>query len=299
MFVARRRGCHVVLHVHGGGFDEFYSKSSLFARAAIRWGLRHADCAIALSRSWKKRLLAIAPSARMTIVENAVEPGDPQSDERYDGVCRFLFVGKLDRSKGIEELLAACEKLVAGDVRFELTIVGPMGDMGSASAMESQLASRNLTKHVRYVGVLEGERKEKAFQEADVFVLPSHYEGMPISILEAMANGLSIIATTVGGIPEMIEQDCEGLLVQPQCASALANAMRTVANDPDLRAGLSRAALRTSCDRFSMGRFEKDITNLYDGLLCRGSTVSAKEYDFVMGILPQSPTRKDSMASRP
>jgi len=263
--VAQGCGARVVLHVHGAAFDSFHAAAGAAARALIRWGMTRADAVVALSESWRAKLHAMAPRARITVVENAVEL-PPAVPRRYDGQsCRFLLLAKMDTWKGIDDLLDACTLIPAG-ISFGLTLAGPPGSAGDAGTLAAKIRRRHLQQRVRYVGPVQGRAKDGLFAEVDVYVQPSHHEGMPLALLEALAWGLPVVATRVGAVPEVLTEEREGLLVPPQEPELLGRTMARLATDGQLRSACSAAARRLAEDRFSLRRFRQDLRALYDAL---------------------------------
>jgi glycosyltransferase involved in cell wall biosynthesis len=267
LMVAKRSGCRTVLHVHGAAFDEFCAGAGAFQRRLIARSLSKADRVVALSQSWQDKLLKTAPGARVVVVENAiVDPGDVPI-QPHDGPCRFLLLARMDRWKGIDDLLDAAACMRAGECDLELVLAGPAGTAGDADILDGKIRTRGLTGAVRYVGSVQGEEKANLFHQADVYVQPSHHEGMPISLLEALSHGLPIIATEVGAVPEVITDRCEGLLVPPHNPALLAKPMRELAGDGPARRAMGLAARRLAATRFSMDRLRDDLISLYDDVL--------------------------------
>lgn len=267
MCIARRCGCRVVLHIHGAKFDEFYDREPAWRRRLIGWALTHADRVIALSVRWRDQLIAMAPRAKLVVIENAVEaPTMVPKSHRPQSPCRFVLLARMDAWKGIDDLLDACAGLRDMQNAVEMTLAGPTGTAGDANVLNEKIRARGLTSFVRYVGELRGEAKANLLAEADAYVQPSHHEGMPIALLEALAWGLPVVATRVGGMPEVIEDGKNGLLVLPHHPELLGSAMRDLACDTALRSSMSKAARSLATARFSLDRFSRDLTALYDGL---------------------------------
>lgn len=265
--VARKAGCRVVLHVHGAAFDEFYRRAGAMTRWWLRRALHTADRVVALSQAWAAELGSIAPKARAVVVENAVmiPPLLPRS--RKAGPCRFLLLAKMDEWKGVDDLLNACATLQGTGVGFELTLAGPAGSAGDAPTLRRKIADRQLNGLVRYVGEARGASKEDLFARADAYVQPSHHEGMPLSVLEAMARGLPVIATRVGALPEVIADGHTGRLVPPGRPDALAGVMRELATDASMRCRFGEAARRHAMARFTLERLTEDLAAMYDQLI--------------------------------
>ncbi len=270
MIVAQSRGCRTLLHIHGAAFDAFYDEVGLIRKKLIRTILNQADTVIALSTGWENKLRLMASRANITVVENAVEipsfdlPATP-TDNAYP--CRFVLLARMDTWKGIDDLLTACDLIRRDHVRFELTLAGPPGSAGDKNELDEKIDKHHLSSYVRYIGSVHGDQKDELLRRADVYVQSSHHEGMPISVLEAMAYRLPIVATRVGAIPEVIEHDVHGLLVPTRQPSELAQAMKTIASDAILRQRLSVASHALAQTRFSLHRFHQDLLHLYDEVL--------------------------------
>ncbi|MBI1824792.1 MAG: glycosyltransferase family 4 protein [Planctomycetes bacterium] len=263
MCVARALGCQVVLHVHGGEFEEFHSISGRQVRYMIRHCLQLADRVIALSSRWRRAILRIAPDADVSIIENAVENAPSHSTaDRAGPVCHFLLLAKMDESKGVIDALEACRLLADSGISFHLTLAGPSGTAGDANALNERIKKLGLDDSVRFVGVATGELKEQLFQQCDVLLLPSWFEGMPITVLEAFARSIAVIATSVGGVPEVVSNGVSGLLVPPRSTAAIADAMRSLVENPERRAEFASAGKRLADERFSIARFHRDLADL-------------------------------------
>ena len=275
--VARRKGLRTVLHMHGARFDEYYENAGSVEQAFIRRTLRMADRVIALSAGWRSRLSAIEPAASIHIIENAVETAKKTPHRPPNGACRFLMLARMDTWKGVDDLLEACACLRNCGVPFEVTLAGPEGTAGDRPAIEAKIGARRLVHHVKYLGAVHGDAKEKLLAESDVLVQPSHQEGLPISLLEAFAHGMPVVATRVGAVPEILEHDVEGLIVSPANPAELARAMGVLAIDPPRRRMLGDAGWKSATSRFALARFRDDLVALYDGLV-REKRVPAISY---------------------
>jgi glycosyltransferase involved in cell wall biosynthesis len=275
MRVASRRGCRTVLHMHGAQFGEYFADAGALEQRLVRSALSSADRVVALSENWRVKLRAISPTARVVVVENAVETIVPRNGRPRGAACRFLILARMDEWKGIDDLLDACVLLHRRGVAFELTLAGPAGTSGDAESIGRKIYERGIDRCVRYVGVVQGEAKAALLAEADVYVQPSRQEGMPIAVLEAMAWGLPVVATRAGAMAEVIEDDVQGLLV-PTCQPvALASAMGTLAFDLPRRAAMGEAARTLATTRFGLTRLRDDLVSLYDEVMRERSAQAA------------------------
>ena len=159
---------------------------------------------------------------------------------------RLLYVGRLQRAKGLEELIEALAKVADETHRFELDVVG--GDAHGGKYMrrlQEKVSYLGLGDVVRFHGhVAFGQAIMNFYRNSDVFVLPSFSEGRPKVIYEAMITGMSIIATKTGGIPEVIENGVNGLLVEPGDVDGLAALLKRACEDRDMIQRLSEMAVR-------------------------------------------------------
>ena len=164
-----------------------------------------------------------------------------QSNIRFaDNVeIHLLCVAHIRPLKGQEVLIKALHRL--HNNRVKLSMVGGTKDKNYELKMKSLVEELGLVKQVQLVGRLEGDDLSKAYQEADIFILPSLYEAFGIAVQEAMSFGLTIIATNIGGIPEQIRDGIDGLLVPPGDPDALAKALQALIDNPDLRISMGKS----------------------------------------------------------
>lgn len=198
-------------------------------------------CTSDFCRSQVLRLLSHEEWPKIHMVRCGVDPAvfRPQpKQEGRDSTTRFLYVGRLASVKGLPLLLHACLTLLDINMPFKCTVVGDGPDRGLLEALRDRLGLR---EHVSFVGSVGQDRIQDYYEGADVFVLPTFAEGLPTVVMEAMAKELPVISTRVMGIPELVQDGVDGLLIPPANAETLANAMRQLAKDPRLRRRLGKA----------------------------------------------------------
>ena len=180
-----------------------------------------------------------------------------------------LFVGWLERTKGIFELLEAVDVLRADTQlpRFRLVLAGE----GSASEEARAYVRQNgLDTHVEFLGWADGAAKVAAYRNADIFTLPSHAEGLPNAMVEAMAAGLPVVVTTVGSVPDVIEHEGDGLLIGVRDPVALAAALRRLIQDAGLREQLGRRAASKAQAQFGVELAARRLVDIVDQLCEKG-----------------------------
>jgi glycosyltransferase involved in cell wall biosynthesis len=194
-------------------------------------------------------------AARTTVIPNAVDVTEAPRAALAGSPPRLVSVGRLKEPKDFVGLVRALARV---DVPFCAAIVG---DGPDRPLVEAAIAEAGLSGSIE----LLGERDDVASQlaQSDVFVLSSRSEGMPISVLEAMAAGLPVVASAVGGVPELVVDGETGVLVPPDDADALADALRRVLDDDALRHRLGDGARRRAAKRFDLGPFRVAHLALY------------------------------------
>ncbi|MDB5745995.1 MAG: hypothetical protein JWP72_843 [Massilia sp.] len=265
LLLARAAGCQTIFHLHGGGFRQFATvRSGALTRRWIRHTLERSSLVIALSDGWANFVRGFAPRARVTVVPNALPlplPVRSQAGDRTQ-TGRILFLGRLEASKGIPELLDAAALLVPRFPALRLVLAGT----GDLDAWRREAAARGIGERVELPGWLDAAARDAELARAAVFCLPSHAEGLPMSLLEAVASGCASVASAVGGIPEALEDGENGLLVPRHDAPALAAALARVLADGALRARLGSRARTTVEQHYSTDAVCGRLAAIYNDL---------------------------------
>ena len=138
---------------------------------------------------------------------------------------------------------------------------------GDVDAFLKEAERLGIREDIEYLGWVSGSKKDAELATADIFVLPSYKEGMPVSVLEAMAFGAAVITTPVGGVPDMMTPDVHGLWVQPGDVVGLAQALERLANSADLRGKLTSAAREHVIAHYSTQTVLNDLKSVYREVL--------------------------------
>ncbi|MHB8504885.1 MAG: glycosyltransferase family 4 protein, partial [Acidimicrobiales bacterium] len=178
---------------------------------------------------------------KLTVVRCGVDTTEFAFVDRRVGVqpLTVLSIGRLVQDKGYAVLLEAVAQARSAGCELRLVLGGEGPERPALGAMVGQLG---LGGSVRFLGAVAQDRLVDLYRDADMFCLASFAEGLPIVLMEAMATGLPVVATSVAGIPELVRHGESGLLVPPGCAPALAAALIKLAADPELRRDLGTAA---------------------------------------------------------
>jgi teichuronic acid biosynthesis glycosyltransferase TuaC len=213
-------------------------------RRLARDAMGQATLVTAVSRALMQQAKMLGPPGMsIDVVHNGVDDqlffpvSDRRGLRRDLGVAQegfyWVSVCRLVPEKGPAELLGAFARLAACSARARLILVG---DGPEGAFLKRQVTEQKLEDRVVFAGRRSPEEVARWLQAADAFVLASHGEGLPNVVLEAMASGLPVVATDVGGTGEVVLNDVSGLLVPPRDVTALAGAMIRISDDPDLAA---------------------------------------------------------------
>jgi len=261
-------GARVVLTYHGQG------KGDARTPSAMEW--RKTSAIIAVSQAVTSRIESSAPGVAYSVIRNGVHLAAvrrPRAELRAElglgDALTGIIVARMDRLKGHDTLLRAQALLAERCIPLTMLIAGDGAERATFESLAHEL--RLGPEQVRFLGFRSDVTELLA--ASDFFCLPSVTEGLPLSMLEAMAHRLPVIATPVGGIPELIEEGRHGLFVPVGDAQALAEAITRIASDPALRAAFGEAGYRHVEENFTFDTMTGRYEELYRRLLAgKGSS---------------------------
>jgi glycosyltransferase involved in cell wall biosynthesis len=249
-----------ILHVHGSEFMVFHSECGPVARAFMRWIFARSALVIALSQEWRESLLGICAAAKIVILPNAVAVPDASRIATVRSRDRtILCLGRLGRRKGSFDLVQAFARTAADFPEWKLICAGD----GAVAEVRAAAAEAGLQDRVICPGWLDCEHTQAALAAASIFALPSHAEGLPMALLEAMSWKLPVVTSPVGGIPQVVSDGRNGLLVKPQDIDGLAASLAKLMADEGERERLGAAARATVESRFSQEEMMRRLGEIY------------------------------------
>lgn len=247
----------IIVHIHGGAFKNFYEESNNNRKKRIIETLNKANKIIVLSKEWKNFFGKIVDENKIEVIYNSVEV--PEDFKKDFGKKRILFLGRFDEKKGIFDLLDVMTEIAKIDSDAKLYI----GSNERKEKVNKIIKEYKLNNNVEYLGWVDEKLKKEVLKEATIFVLPSYYEGMPMSVLEAMAYKNIVISTNVGGIPEIIENGYNGFLIEPGDKKELFNKIEKIINS-DKKNEMSDNARATVNEMFNIDINICKLLDLYD-----------------------------------
>lgn len=255
-----------VLHIHAGEFPIFYEqRSSKTEKWLVRYVLDHADRIIVVSKVLKNWVESISSNSNVVTIHNPTHLPLPVNFSQRDNY-EILFLGRLGKKKGTIDLLHAIGLIIARHPNIKLILGGD----GDTILTHETAATLGIAANIVTPGWISGDAKECLLASAAIFILPSYYEGLPMSVLEAMSAGLAVISTKVGGIPEAITDGVEGFLVAPGDIKALSVAIDRMLSDKDLRFKMGKAGRFKAETVFSESLVVQSVEAVYQGLSVSG-----------------------------
>ncbi len=258
----RASGVPVVLHLHAAQMQTSYQRFPQPLQALTRWVFSLPACCLVLGTTAQRfviEALQVEPG-RVEIITNGVpEPTHPRRIADAAPVQRVLFVGNLSERKGVSDLLEALSLPGFDASRLEVTLAGG-GDLPAYEAKARQLG---IQQFVRFTGWADQTQVAQLMAKADVLVLPSYDEGLPLVILEALANGVAVVCSPVGEIPSVLNDGISAHFVQPGDIEGIAAGLQFVLQHPAFRQTLERNGRALYIQRFSLARFFSSVAKIH------------------------------------
>lgn len=245
----------VVLHIHGGGFKNYYKTKPEW----VLKNLKQADCIIALTEEWKLFFAEELSLHNVVIVQNIIPKPRIRIIEGKDNRIHLLFLGAINEQKGIFDLL---EVINEEKTKWAGRLYLHIGGNQEVNRMQAYINDNELDNIVKYEGWVDGDKKIDMLNLMDAFILPSYIEGLPISILEALSYGKPVITTPVGGIPAIINES-NGFLFEQGDKEALKYILTNILSNTSLIKDKTKAAKESV-----VGFFPESISQKLNSVYC-------------------------------
>lgn len=276
MALARLAGVSILLHMQGTDWDSFYPDAPWYRKLYTRLGLYLPNTILVLYPLWRDNIKALGTPAQVLILRNLIHDAVNPSREEIR-LTRTLIqvepdnfvvvtVGTVGWRKGSFEILKAVRQVVDEEPSVRFVMVGGEEVPGEWDHLTRIVIEDKLERWVRMTGEVEREKIPLYLGLADVFLLPSFIEGMPVAIIEAMRSGLPIISTRVNAIPDMMEDGISGLLIEPGDSDAIAHAVLRLKRDSKLRGKIASGARSCFDEKFEFSRGLQNLRTFYEEL---------------------------------
>lgn len=256
VWAGRAFGSKIVAYLRGSDYAKLRANEGWVAARTLRSIFKSSARIIVLGESLEAMAKAVWPKARVAVVPNGCPVAVPEAQvgRRDHDHPVLLYIGRLGPAKGIEEALRAAAKVAASVPALEFILCGEWEPPAFETQMGLLLRDLGLSKTVRFPGPTTGKEKEDLLARAWALVLPSHSEGHPWVILEAMSAGVPVVATDTGAIAETVEDDVSGFVVPMGDVDALARRVTALLQDDDLWKRMSEASAQRHRERFTVKR---------------------------------------------
>lgn len=259
--IATSFGKPVVIHTHGCNFHIFFENLSEAAQNWLRWTFSKCSQFITLSDSWKSyyvQNLRLEPK-KVVVMLNPVQLPDLAYKQSSDNHLNLLFLGRIGKRKGAYDLVQAFSIFAQGQKTCaRLTLAGD----GEGNEIRALIKNLQLSDSVDVLDWVDQAEKDSLLSKTDIFLLPSYNEGLPMALIEAMSWALPVITTPVGGIPELVSHNQNGLLIEPGNIQQLSVAIGDLTKDKDLRLKLGKQA-RESTKHLDIKMYLKSLIKVY------------------------------------
>ncbi len=280
--LCRWLGVPYLIHLHGGAYPTYWKDDNSRLSRAILTMFNGAARVIVLGEVWRRFVTERAPEAtsRIVVLPNAAPRPTLPHTGGGDRV-HILFLGQLNADKGVPQLGEALAR-IHGNPHWRATLAGD-GHLEEARARAVELGIADRTD---LPGWVDSSRVAELIASADILVLPSFIENLPLSIIEGMASGLAVIATPVGAVEDLIVDGHTGLIVPPGDVDALTAALTRLVEDSQLRARLGAAAMAVHAQRLELGLYARTVSRLW-----RDVITATRGRSSTLGLSAQLPAR--------
>ncbi len=259
--MSRALGLPVVLHLHAQP-EPLYHSLPAPLQALTRWVFSLPACCMVLGSAGRRFVihdLRVKPEQVEIVLNGVPEPTLARRQSVPGAVQRVLFVGNLSNLKGVADLLQALALPGFDAARLEVCFAGG----GDVQAYQAQARQLGLGKLVHFAGWSDQQQVAQLMARADVLVLPSHVEGLPLVVLEALANGVAVVCSPVGEIPLVLQDGVTACFVQPGDVAGIAAGLQRVLQAPALRQSLERQGRALYEQQFSLARFSASVAAIH------------------------------------
>ncbi|MCL4720946.1 MAG: glycosyltransferase family 4 protein, partial [Gammaproteobacteria bacterium] len=263
--LARLCGRPIVLHVHPSSFIDFHARAGRVGRFLIDWAVAGSDQVIVLTDSIREAFRPVAAGSKVRVIPNPVDteehrpsPGGPPASGPV-----VLYMGWIIPAKGVFDLveaIPAVREAVPG-------VVFKFAGNKEVQRLRDLIRARQLDAAASVLGWVSGGERLALLRESHLLVLPTYSEGLPNVLLEAMASGLPVLTTPVGGIPGLVEDGRNGVFVTPGDVPGLASAITRLLREEPLRRQLAVNARATIEAHYSLDAVGRQLAATYSRYL--------------------------------
>lgn len=258
----RALGVPVVLHLHAAQLHHFYSSLARPLQRLTRWVFSLPESVVVLgtaARTFVTQELRVAPERVEIVINGVPEPVVQRRRSLPGAVQQILFLGNLSERKGVSDLLQALAQPGFDATQVKLVLAGG----GDVAGYEARARALGISGFVSFEGWSDQDKVARLLAQSDMLVLPSYDEGLPLVILEALANGVAVVCTPVGEIPAVLTHDVNACFVTPGDVPGIAAALQRLLAQPALRDTVAANGRALYEQKFSLARFFASVARVH------------------------------------
>ncbi|MCI9219922.1 MAG: glycosyltransferase family 4 protein [Lachnospiraceae bacterium] len=258
----------IILHVHGAEYLQFYNGLSGKKKEVVRDIWARADAIIVLSEQWKREFEKIFNHSHIIVIHNGIdtEQFEQVKSEIVQNRTSFLLLGRLGKRKGVYDIIKAVKAVKETHPNIKVFMAGD----GEVERVKQKIIEEGVADNIDVVGWIDFNNKIELLKKVIAVILPSYNEGLPMAILEGMAAGKTIISTNVGGIPEVVSDGENGILIEPGDILGLKEALIKVIENDEFRKKCFRENIKKIDNNYSQRHMHDMLSDLFE-------TYAAKE----------------------
>jgi len=239
----------IVLHIHPSYFYQFITGFSGLKKKLFFWLLSQVDIFVLLTEDMQRKIYSLFPGKPVHVLRNPVDVSAMHCPDKVErDKKRLLFLGWFNFGKGVYDLVDAAEILAKEGMDFIIDFYGTK----EVDKLRSYISERNLDSFVKVHGWANEKQKLEALHRSTALILPSHSEGIPNVILEAMAAKIPIVSTLVGGLTEILRNGKNAIIVEPKNAHDLAEKIKFVLDNQSYCNDLTEIAYMEACEKYDL-----------------------------------------------
>lgn len=268
----------IYVHFHGEAFDQFYNRQAILTKSYIRLILRRIDKLLVLGNLIKDRFKQLIPQEKIYVIYNCIGPAYlPEATSLKDNKIKnnVLFIGYISQAKGAPDLVKAASIVIKNfEIKPKFTLIGPPIDKernitfianpnGGYSHTLDLIEKNNLSDFIKIHTDISQELKNLYLFNSDIFAFPSYSEGFALVVLEAMAAGLPVIMSRVGGLSEILEEGKNCFFIAPGDYEDLSEKIIFLLKNNRLRLKMGENNRLLVKDKFSLDKFETNLAEIW------------------------------------
>lgn len=253
----------IINHIHGSEISNLYVNAGKLKKKIVEDCFNRCKYLIVLSQEWEERIEVVKTVTPKMVIENYSVIHKEYLKKKNNDIKKILFLGFITELKGCFDMPDIAEKIISKYKNVKFILAGS----GEIEKLKDELENKNIEEYFYFTGWVKSKEKEKLLENSDIFFLPSYTEAMPMSILEAMGYGLPIIASNVGGIPQLVKDGVNGFMAKPGDTDIFSKKILFLLENEKLCNQMGKESMKIADDNYSLERHIEKICSLYRKVL--------------------------------